>query len=209
MTLKLNNITIEIYTMKSLRQYLTEDRKIYSFKIRLAVEPTSDLLDRVEKVLGKFDLVSLSKPKRAPIQAHPAHFHDLENVAVWTMDAELNYPANAEMVQNAIYSLGVANKYISVMNNNQEDDCTQQAEELAMVVKDSPSLLKDLASTKQKTNDDFAKETEKTVQNSVTGKIKVPGAPKKAQTTNDLPQGRVSPVGSTKMFKPEPKSARR
>jgi hypothetical protein len=195
--------------MKSLNQYLTEDRKIYSFKIKLAIEPSDALLDRIEKTLGKFDLVSLSKPKRTPVQAHPTHFRDLKNTEVWSLDAEFNYPATAEEVKNAIYILGVADKYILVMNKNQENDITQQAEALAMVSKDGPTLLKDFETTKQKSNDEFAKETEKTVQNSVTGKIKVPNAPAKAQTTNDLPQGRVSPVGSTKIHKPEPKSNRR
>ena len=195
--------------MKSLRQYLTEDRKIYSFKIRLAIEPTDALLNRMEKTLGRFGLASLSKPKRTPVQSVPTHFRELKNTEVWSMDAEFNYPAIAEEVKNAIYSLGVAEKYIVVMNKAQDDLATQDVERVAMVAKDSPTLLKDLASVKQKTNDEFAKETEKTVQNSVTGKIKVPNAPPKAKTTNDLPQGRVSPVGSTKISKPEPKSNRR
>ena len=195
--------------MKSLRTYLTEDRKIYCFKIKLAIEPTDALLDRMEKTLGRFGLASLSKPKRTPVQSTPTHFRELKNTEVWSLDAEFQYPATAEEVKNAIYSLGVAEKYILVMNKEQDDLVAADAERIEMVAKDSPTLLKDFESTKQKTNDEYAKETEKTVQNAVTGKIKVPNAPPKAQTTNDLPQGRVSPVGSTKMFKPEPKSNRR
>lgn len=195
--------------MKSLHEYLTESRKIYAFKIRMAVEPDSDLLAKIEKTLDKFDLVSISSPKRTPVQANPVHFQDLKNTATWIFDVELNYPSNAEMVRSAIKNLGVAEKFISVINKDQEDDCTEDCEHLEMVAKNSPSLLKDFANAKQKTNDDFAGELEKTVQNSITGKVKVPNAPPKAKTTNDLPQGTTSPIGSKKMFKPEPKSNRR
>lgn len=200
---------IDEKTMKSLNQYLTESRKIYSFKIRLAVEPTSEVLDRIEKALNKFDTVSVSNPKRAPIQSHPSYFQDLENTAVWSIDAEVNYPTTSEIIKKTIQQLGISEKHIVVTNNHNEEDTTREEKRIEMVEKDSPLLIKELTKDKQMGNDDYAKELEKTVQNSVTGKIKVPNAPPKAKTTNDLPQGTRSPVGSTKISKPEPKSNRR
>jgi hypothetical protein len=195
--------------MKSLHQYLTESRKIFKFKIKLAVEPTSELLTRIEKALGKFDLVSLSKPKRTPVQAHPTHFSGLQNTETWSMDAEVNYPTRPEEIKSAVQNLGVADSHIVVMTADGE----MQDEIVQSIVtdneKNSPLLLRELEKGAKETNNDYAKQGEKTVQNSLTGKINVPNAPKKAETTNDLPQGKTSPLGSTKIHKPEPKSNRR
>src|SRR5574343_560509 len=106
--------------MKSLHQYLTESRKVYKFKIKLAIEPVDELLDRIEKAMGKFDLVSLSKPKRTPVQAHPTHFSGLQNTETWSIDVEVNYPTRPEEIKSAVQKLGVADSHIVVMTADGE-----------------------------------------------------------------------------------------
>ena len=54
--------------MKSFVEYLIESSKTYEFRIKIAGEVTDDQMQRIESLMEKFGLESITKPKRTPIQ---------------------------------------------------------------------------------------------------------------------------------------------
>ena len=84
--------------MKSLKSYLVESEQKYKFRIKMAEKLDDEIMNQLETILEKYEVASISKPKKTPIQEHPMDFQTLNNAEVFIMDAELNYP-------NAPYTL--------------------------------------------------------------------------------------------------------
>ena len=63
--------------MKSFRSYLVESEQTYKFRIKLANELSAETMDALETALEKYEVASISKPKKTPIQEHPMDFQTL------------------------------------------------------------------------------------------------------------------------------------
>lgn len=79
--------------MKSFKQYLTESKKEYKFRIKYAGTLTDSQIDRIEMALGKYSVLDMSKPKTTPIQEHPMDFQTLKNSEVSIVDVTVDYPS--------------------------------------------------------------------------------------------------------------------
>ena len=103
--------------MKTFKDYLTESKKTYQFKIGIAGELPEDIEDKLETVLEKYSLVNLSSPKRTPISERPLDFPQLQNVEVTYYEVELNYPTTVQVLQEYIgYTCGIDKAYVIVRN---------------------------------------------------------------------------------------------
>jgi hypothetical protein len=72
--------------MKSLKQYLAESEKTYEFKLRSVVEMSDEQLDRLERYLSKYNVESVSAPKKSILQKSPVGFGDYGPAEVHTLD---------------------------------------------------------------------------------------------------------------------------
>ena len=115
--------------MKSLTHYLTESERTYNFRIKIANMIEDEVMDRLETCLEKYDMKSLSKPKKTPIQEHPMDFQTLSNAEVYIMDAELQYPVSANQLYEYIsQSVGVpANQLVVINKDHPEEIAREQA----------------------------------------------------------------------------------
>jgi len=185
--------------MKTFKQYLMEARKQYKISIKLCFKPTDEDVDKIEAALNQFELVSASKPRSLPIQKSDRHFPDMVAPEVYVMEVVLNYPATTDQVRVAILNnTRIPQAKFAVASTEWEASMT---EEETNIQKNSDKAL--LLSPLEDTHVDVEgvygdKYNEKLVHNSKSGKINVKNSPKKAETTNDAPQGKKSPVGSTK-----------
>ena len=90
--------------MKAYKEYLTESKRTFDFRVRIAdCELTSEVLDKIERGLGQFDLVDITKPKRQPV-AVTNEFANLGPVGREQFEIKLNYPTTPEGVRTAIHS---------------------------------------------------------------------------------------------------------
>lgn len=89
-------------TMKSFKEYLTESKKIYEFKIKIAGDLPTGFEKAVKSGLDKFDVQSISKPKRTPIQESPIDFPNAKFSEVSVFSVVLNYPTTSQVVQEAL-----------------------------------------------------------------------------------------------------------
>ena len=207
--------------MKSFKQYLTESKKTYEFKIKLAGDYEKDAVNKIKEALAKYNVESCSAGKRAPIQESPIDFPDHNNINVTVFDVALSYPTNSVQVREAVADkLGITSNCIKVRSTGdlEEEILNHQFDEksgeslLSKEYEDSNnqhlvgndrtmSLLKELSKVKncgeqvKGINDDlFAK--------SIPSE-KIEGPALKAAKINN-----VSPVGSTKVKLPTAKTAK-
>ena len=86
--------------MKSFTEFLTESKKTYTFLIRVAGDLPEGFEPQLKTNLEKFSLVSLTGPKRTPIQEKPMDFPQLQNMEVHHFEAEVNYPTTSHVLEN-------------------------------------------------------------------------------------------------------------
>lgn len=88
--------------MKSFTQYLTESKKTYAFKVKVAGDLAEDFNDKLKGALEKFAIVNMGKGKRTPIQDVPLDFPTMKNTNVTIYDLEITYPTTSEVLENYI-----------------------------------------------------------------------------------------------------------
>jgi len=188
--------------MKSFSNYLSESKKTYQFKIRIAnCDLDSESMNKIETALKQFDLVSVSNPKNHPAEDRSVEFPKVGTCEVKDFDVELNYPTTDIAVRTAVaHSIGL--KLDSVMaytkqgfeQRMKEIDKSKEFKKGSSVL--SQEKLEDRP--KPKLSLDLIKDLE-------SRKYEFAAAPEKSgKTTNELPQGTLSPVGSTKTKIPSP-----
>jgi len=183
--------------MKAFQSYIYEINKPYEFRIKLAtVNPTGDVMDRIKSALDTYQLESVSAVKSIPIQEHK-EFPQWGPCECWQFDIKVAYPVTVPQIRQTIKERAQLNPdWICVRNLNEAID-TDEAEAIGKdhvgalldetELKDDPegqslagqvrigSLLKELESRKF----DFAQDSNEA-----------------GKTTNDLPEGNVSPEGT-------------
>lgn len=185
--------------MKTFKDYFTENHKTYQFRIKIAdCEVNSEFMTCLENALQAYELHDITAPKRFPYSESP-DFGGLGIVEVHSFDITLGYPTIDAQIRQLINERTCVPLSHIVVNptNSPEEEWREQAEKRANETyepllttpyadsKQEPvygdarneKLLKDLGSRKT----DFAKDSKE-----------------KGKTTNELPQGTTSPVGTHK-----------
>ena len=85
--------------MKSFKDYLTESKKTYDFKIGVAGDYATECKAKIETALGKFGVVKVTDGKRVPISKRPLDFPQLENIDVTYFETEVTYPTTPQVLQ--------------------------------------------------------------------------------------------------------------
>lgn len=186
--------------MKSFLKYLVESKKTYNFKVRLAnCDLNDNELEKIKVALQQFDLVKMSKIKNYPIEDRSDEFPRIGACEVKEFDVELNYPTTDAAVRQAIaHATTMGLDQTSVYT---QEGYVQRLKELDRTKKKDSSLLdkEELDSEpKPKLDLDFLKNLESRKYDFAAS------TNEKAKTTNELPQGTLSPVGSKQNKIPSP-----
>jgi|14BtaG_2_1085337.scaffolds.fasta_scaffold15281_2 hypothetical protein len=196
--------------MKTFTQYLTESAQTYSYKIKVAGGCDADCIKELEEKLGRYDIIKMTEPKTTPVMEDPLDFPGVKNMEVCMFEVELNYPASQQelfqMIEACTRKPQSQIKIVtSAFADGWENNEGAEAEEAPLLEKDYPEETKEQKELKEK----HAK-PEDHIENPGDAKFEVAGGETpKAESTNDLPMGDKSPVGSTENKKPEPKSSAR
>ena len=119
-------------TMKSFKEYLTESKKIYKFKIKIAGDLPPGFENDVKAGLDKFDVQSISKPKRTPIQESPIDFPNVKFSEISIFDVVLNYPTTSQVVKEAlVQAIRVNESKILVRTLGEEAEATMNSQFMA------------------------------------------------------------------------------
>jgi hypothetical protein len=78
--------------MKSFKQHLTESKKQYDFRIKIAGKCDSDTENSLKTCLEKYSVSSFKKSGTTPIQELPLDFPQVKNCEVNIYEVVLDYP---------------------------------------------------------------------------------------------------------------------
>jgi F0F1-type ATP synthase delta subunit len=141
--------------MIDFKQYLAESTKEYDYKIKVAGDLSEDFAARLESALKKYEVKSLSKGKKTPIQEVPLDFPNLKNESVTIFELKTLYPASVfEMHSYISNSMRLQPNQLVVRKPNepteqyQEEMKTKETSEFKSVLqnveyKDAPKIKAD------------------------------------------------------------------
>ena len=110
--------------MKSFKEYLIESKQTYDFKVKIAGECPEKCAEDIKAALSKYDVASVSKGTRTPIQETHYDFPGEKNIEVTTFDVCLNYPVNSVEVLAAVADkINKTASCIRVRNPEEEAEC--------------------------------------------------------------------------------------
>ena len=198
--------------MRSLKQYIAESVKTYNYTIKIAGEVDKNFVDLFKYNLNKFEPVKLSDAKSTPIQKDPYGFPNLQNQPITIIKAEFRYPATEPMIQQIAQLLGFDPNRVLMQTPNYTDNNQEERDKIEDQNKD---LLDDptypAPDAKQKAlSKDYATGPydHAVLKNAYRSDFTIAGEKTKpAETTNDLPQGDVSPMSTVKR-PPKPATGR-
>lgn len=103
---------------KSFTEYLTESKKKYDFRIKIAGEVTSEQETHLKSLLGRFavgeNLTGFKKSK-TPIQSLPLDFPQVKNCEVNIYEVSLDYPTTQhELKEYLATEMGVGKQHLVV-----------------------------------------------------------------------------------------------
>lgn len=192
--------------MKSFTQYLYHSQKVYEFRIKVAdLDLDEDSLNRIKNAIEAYGVESMGKPKRLPIQEH-TDFPKLGPCECHIIDVCLKYPTTTEQLQHVVAERALLDKgRVCVYTKEQGENAVATAtkERSGPILTDgtleSEPGAQELVG--QSRVGSFLRELEKTKVSKfeIAGKEKADGT-----TTDSLPQGTKSPVGSSQNKIPSP-----
>ncbi len=193
--------------MKSFKDYLTESKKTYAFKIKVAGKLEDGFAEDLRAAMTKFSIANLSKGKSSPIQENQTDFPQLKNESVTVFDLEVHYPTTPPVLEQYISDMcGCAKTHLVVRGaneaavNHQEAENFKEAQAKPLIGQcdPQPSDNQDLVGEKQKMSmlKDLMKDNHMGEQyKSVNDAILAGSAP--TEKSSEMPEGTsISPIGS-------------
>jgi hypothetical protein len=113
--------------MKSFTQYLTESKQSWSWKIKMAKEPTDRDIERIERHLLKYDVQKFSAPKKLMLQSTPIDFPNLRGYEIYVLEFETNILASGFQIQTELQNmLGLNDGILKVKGAHEPDEAEQK-----------------------------------------------------------------------------------
>lgn len=197
--------------MKNFLSYLTESQKIYEFKIKFANQDPTENMDMLEAALDAYGLDSITKPKSLPIVENNLDFPNHKACETWIVEANLLYPVTSDQLRQIVAertNIQAGNIVVTPKNapeelwRNNEGELREYKQGEAVLDKeleDNPEGKE--AGNKYANFTGLFKELSEAKYEIEEGKDDdAPG-----KTTNELPQGNASPVGSKQNTIPKAK----
>jgi hypothetical protein len=115
--------------MKTFKEYLTESKKVYNFKIKVAGEIPEGFEDKLKNSLERCKVVTFEKIATTPVQKVPLDFPTLNNVEVTVYEAVLEYPVTAPEITSDIKELGLKEEHFRVRGSGEPSEIDQLVQE--------------------------------------------------------------------------------
>jgi hypothetical protein len=116
--------------MKTFKTYLSESKRQYDFKVKVAGEFTTEQESSLKSLLDRYALSGFKKSATTPIQALPLDFPQVKNCEVSIYEVTLDYPTTPqELTEYLSTSLGVNKQNLVVRNPNEPSEEYQTPKE--------------------------------------------------------------------------------
>jgi hypothetical protein len=107
--------------MKSFKEYLTESKKVYEFKLKIAGDHAKDAVAQIKAALAEFHVATVSSGRTTPISERQLDFPEHRNTQMTVYDITTSYPATALQIRDRIASgLAVTHNHIKIASLAEE-----------------------------------------------------------------------------------------
>lgn len=128
----------------SFKDYLTESKKNYGFRVKIAGSIPEKCESRMKECLAKYDCTKVKSVSRTPIQESPLDFPTLKNLEVHTFDVDCNYPTTSPALRDHISEvLGIPQSCIRVRNPQEQAELELNQEHMKLPGEGESLLEKD------------------------------------------------------------------
>ena len=191
--------------MKTFKDYLTESKKTYSFKVKIAGDLPESFADDLKARLDNRGIMQFEQMKTTPVAEVPHEFPELKNMEVHTFDVMTEYPLTTTEIEKEIFEMGCCQTgYYKVRNSASPTEIDQlDVEHEGALLHDNEYKEGMKVKHKEYFGDDFNKDFLKTLSKEAKERKKELGTDKlKADIYQDTPKlkqdkaGVKSPVGS-------------
>lgn len=108
--------------MKSFKDYITESKKTFDFKIKVAGDLPEKFESTLKTALGKYGVATVNKTT-TPIQKNPLDFPNIDNTEIHIFEVSLNYPVIPPVLRNYVMEkTGVENARIVVRGAREPEE---------------------------------------------------------------------------------------
>jgi hypothetical protein len=149
--------------MKTFKDYLTESKKVYSFKVKVAGEIPEGFVDQLKTRLDRCKVLTFEKVATTPVQKVPLDFPHLTNKEVTIYEVVTEYPITAPEISVDITGMGLKEDCFRVRGSNEPSEQEQvmltddEAEKLDALLLDGQYKETTNAKHKDYFGDDFNK----------------------------------------------------
>lgn len=113
--------------MKTFKEYLSESKKVYSFKIKVAGEIPEGFEDRLKTRLDRCKVLTFEKIGTTPIQKVPLDFPTLTNKEVTVFEVITEYPITSPEISLDVQMAGLKEECFRVRGSNEPTEQEQVA----------------------------------------------------------------------------------
>lgn len=129
--------------MKTFKEYLTESKKVYGFKIKVAGDLPEKFEETLKTRLERYKVATFEKVETTPIQQTPLDFPTLSNKEVHIYSTILEYPITSPALVQEIKEMGIDEECFRVRGAGEPSEIEQVQLQDAMDDKKGEALLTD------------------------------------------------------------------
>jgi len=111
--------------MKTFKEYLSESKKVYSFKVKVAGELPENFDATLKARLASRSIVQFENVKTTPVQELPIDFPELKNVEVSIFDVVTEYPITPQEIEKELTEMGMDKTIFRVRNSESPTEVDQ------------------------------------------------------------------------------------
>jgi hypothetical protein len=123
--------------MKTFRDYLTESKKVYSFKVKLAGEIPENFVEDLKKRLDTYEIVTLEKMS-TPVEETAVDFSQHGDKEITVFDLVVEYPITAPEIAAYLKEMNISEECFRVRGSMEPSEYDQR-----MIENEAGSLLDD------------------------------------------------------------------
>lgn len=113
--------------MKNFKEYLSESKRQYDFRVKVAGDFTTEQETKMKTLLDRFTVDKFKKVGKTPIQELPLDFPQVKNCEVSIYEVVLNYPTTShELTELLANDLGIGRQHVVVRSPVEPSEEYQQ-----------------------------------------------------------------------------------
>ena len=191
--------------MKSLHDYLKETQKTYTYRVSVARRLKESELSDVKTLLARFDVQSVTDLKHLPVQDNHPDFPSLGPIESSCFMLVIKYPTITDVIQDILAKgLNLVISRVLVRTLVQDMNMSSPKQHDSALLTQDLDIDKELAKLGTQQQVDDLKKSHQSRKMDFASKDTA-----KMATTDDLPIGKTSPIGTKKNKLPDVKSAAR